>query len=103
MGFLCSSQKRRLSCRLFSSINDSKTFVIFVDYEKCVIFVFGVLIFGNELTSLDMGGTGQKQLLLILEVAVSFFFAIFATLASFDAQARRGRLTREGQSSFLIS
>ena len=63
-------------------------------------FCIRVLIFGNELTSLDMGGTGQKQLLLILEVAVSIFFAIFAILASFDAQARRGRLTREGQSSF---
>lgn len=38
-----------------------------------------------------------------IEVAVSILFAIFVTLASFDAQARRRRLTREGQSSFMIS
>ena len=50
-----------------------------------------------------MGGTGQKTATSKIEVAVSFFFAIFATLASFDAQARRRRLTREGQSSFMIS
>ena len=63
------------------------------------IFAWGPYI-REEITSLDMGGTGQQQLLLIIEVAVSFFFTIFAILALFDAQARRRRLIRKGQSSF---
>lgn len=36
------------------------------------IFAWGPYI-REEITSLDMGGTGQQQLLLIIEVAVSFF------------------------------
>ncbi len=66
------------------------------------IFVFGSSI-RDEVTSLDMGGTGQKQLLLFNRSSCFVFFCIFVTIASFDAQARRRRLTREGQSSFKIS
>lgn len=48
-----------------------------------------IAVAAEKLTVLDDG------------VAAFLFFAIFVSLASFDAQARHGRSTREGWSSFF--